>query len=101
MINSSNDTTNTADESEQQVLAKWLANREDALKFKALARLQGDHFSFFSNVYDPEVLEEPLRTMAMQALGYTDDAIARSNDPHSSRPYEDFATKFVRADPEG
>jgi hypothetical protein len=92
-------TPNTESGALRKELEEWLSNRDDVIEMKERARLEGTHFLLAPHVYDPETLDEPLRTMAMRALGYTEDTIARANEPQASRPYEDFALKFIRPTP--
>lgn len=47
-------------------LAEWLKQREKLLKFKRDLRADGGHVMLRSDSYDPEELEEPLRSEALQ-----------------------------------
>lgn len=97
MNSATDDTANATNAALREELESWLANRQSLLDAKREARSLGVHLSFDSSAYDADTLTEPLRTLAMRALGYTDEQIARANAPDTPRPYEDFELKFKRA----
>lgn len=47
-------------------LQQWLDRREKALSLKARIREDGGHMMLRSDHYDPEELEEPLRSEALE-----------------------------------
>lgn len=72
----------------------WLTRRDRALTARDRARHcpSAMHFTLRRSVYDPEALAEPLRTIAMRALGYPDDLIAGIA---TRRTFTDFARKHT------
>ena len=72
----------------------WLTRRDRALIARDRARHcpGAMHFTLRRSVYDPEALAEPLRTIAMRALGYPDDLIAGIA---TRRTFTDFARKHT------
>jgi hypothetical protein len=72
----------------------WLTRRDRALTARDHARHGPDavHFTLRRSVFDPEALTEPLRTMAMRALGYPDYLIAGTA---TRRTFTDFARKHT------
>ncbi|MDA3897347.1 MAG: hypothetical protein PF482_14525 [Desulfobacteraceae bacterium] len=47
-------------------LQAWLNKRDEALHVKARIREDGGHMMLRSDSYDPEVLDEPLRSEALE-----------------------------------
>lgn len=83
----------------QQQCDAWLKRREQSLQAKTKARdAYGAHFLLKPSVYDPEVLAEPLRSMAMRALGYSEDQIAGTV---TRRTFTDFARKHTPGNASG
>ncbi len=71
----------------------WLKQRDRLLQAKTKARENyGAHFLLRPSAYDPECLAEPLRSMAMRALGYSEDQIAGTA---SRGTFNDFARKHT------
>lgn len=63
---------------------------------RASAREEGTHLNVRQDIYDPARLEEPIRSMAMRALGYREDIIAGGEG--TRRTFSDFARMHTPRD---
>ena len=73
----------------QQRCDAWLKRRDWFLNMKSSARKDSVHFSLRRDIYDPVRLAEPIRSMAMRALGYREEIIVGGEG--TRRTFSDFA----------
>lgn len=73
----------------QQRCEAWLERRDQFLNMRASAREDGTHLNLRHDIYDPARLSEPMRSMAMRALGYREEIIAGGEG--TRRTFSDFA----------
>ena len=90
-----NPTAEITDDVRQQCEA-WLERRDWFLNMKSKAREDGVHFNLRHDIYDPARLAEPIRSMAMRALGYREEIIV--GGAGTRRTFSDFARMHTPRD---
>ena len=74
----------------------WLERRDEFLAIKSAAYNDGAHFTLKQSVYDPAYLSEPMRSIAMHALGYRAEIIV--GDEGTRQTFTDFARARTQRD---
>lgn len=85
----------TADDLHKRCEA-WLERRDELLAIKSAAYNDGVHFTLKQSMYDPAHLSEPMRSMAMRALGYPEEIIVDREG--TRRTFSDFARTLTPRD---
>lgn len=65
-------------------LKEWLLQREKFLELKRKIRADGGHIMLRSETYDPNELDEPLRSEALDYLNELSEMDAKSNTAQAS-----------------